>query len=237
MPALFTKGSSNAKIKKSLGSGIETLILHLAPANMSGFEVCASRSEGCTMGCLNTAGYGRYDKVQQARIRRTIMWFKQRNEFKTQIVKELTTFVNRCKKIDALPSVRMNGTSDIVWERVWPELFKLFPTIQFYDYTKHYKRCLAKSVDNLPPNYHLTFSRSEKNTTLCKYVLRSGRVNVATVFDGKDFPTSLWGYPTYPAENDDLRFLDPPGGHVGCLYAKGKAKHDKTGFVLPVISA
>lgn len=234
MPALFTKGESNAKTIKSVGRGYDTLILHLSPFDLSGFQVCASASPGCAAACLNTAGYGRYDMVQQARIRRTKMWFQDRAGFMAQAVKELNSFVKRCDKRETLPAVRMNGTSDIPWERTWPELFKLFPTITFYDYTKHYKRCLAKSIDNLPPNYHLTFSRSENNSTQCKYILRSGRVNVVAVFDGKDYPESFWGYPTYSAESDDLRFLDPPGRHVGCLYHKGRAKHDDTGFVLPL---
>jgi hypothetical protein len=29
-----------------------------------------------------------------------------------------------------------------------------------------------------------------------------------------------------------MRFLDPQGGHVVALYAKGKAKQDTSGFVI-----
>ena len=230
---LFTDGESNTKTAKSAGQGDDTKILHLAPAKESGFEVCSSRSKGCTAACLFTAGRGRMDPVKQARIRRTIMWFQERDAFKQAILTELQAFVKRCKKRGTLPAVRMNGTSDLLWEAVFPEIFHDFPSVQYYDYTKHYKRCL-KSY-KLPQNYHLTFSRSESNDDLVKKVLKSGRVNVAAVFDSKDFPTSWEGYPTYSADDDDLRFLDPPGGHVGCLYSKGMAKRDETGFVLPVL--
>jgi len=232
---LFTKGESNPKTAKGAGSGIETRILHLAPGNLSGYQVCASASKGCLAACLNTAGRGRMDATQQARIRRTKMWFLDREGFKAQIVSELEAFERRVAKLELKGAVRMNGTSDIMWENAWPQLFRLFPNLQFYDYTKHVKRC--KPTWFLPDNYHLTFSRSETNQADCLEVLEAGRHNVAVVFDNKSFPTSWEGFPTYSADETDLRFLDPPGGSVGCLYAKGYAKGDETGFVLPVLAA
>ena len=33
-------------------------------------------------------------------------------------------------------------------------------------------------------------------------------------------------------DKTDMRFLDPQGGHVVALYAKGKAKQDTSGFVI-----
>lgn len=234
MAALFTKGISNPKTAKSdKRDGLETLILHLAPWKLSGFNVCSSASEGCIEACLNTAGRGRMTAVQLARIARTKFWFADPIGFKAQIVSELQAFSRRCDKLGNRGAVRMNGTSDILWEKQWPQLFTTFPHIQFYDYTKHVKRCLGGYV--LPSNYHLTFSRSEKNQADCLRVLEAGRHNVAVVFGGKNFPSSWEGYPTYSADNDDLRFLDPPGGHVGALYAKGKGKKDATGFVLPIL--
>jgi hypothetical protein len=229
---LFTDGASNAKTSKSekSGKGYATLLLHLAPAKESGYEVCASRSAGCTMACLYTAGRGRFDATKNARIRRTKMWFEQKTEFKAQIIKELTAFVKKCLKNDVYPAVRMNGTSDILWENQFPEIFAMFPTIQFYDYTKHYKRCLASY--KLPSNYHLTFSRSEDNDEKVEAVLKAGRFNVAVVFDSKNPPSTWNDFPTYSADDDDLRFLDPKGGHVGTLYAKGDGKKDESGFVI-----
>lgn len=233
---LFTNGMSNAKTAKSDKSDNNylTKILHLAPAKLSGREVCASRSKGCTIACLNTAGRGRMTPIQEARVRRTLFWFEDRKGFKNQILTEISAFVKKCEKLGSFPAIRMNGTSDIVWETQFHELFTKFPQVTYYDYTKHLKRCLSNWA--IPENYHLTFSRSENNDKKCRQVLDNGLWNVAVVFDGKDFPTSFWGYPTYSADNDDLRFLDPSGGHIGCLYAKGKGKKDTTGFVLPVLS-
>ncbi len=49
-------------------------------------------------------------------------------------------------------------------------------------------------------------------------------------------PQDWNGYPVLNGDETDLRFLDPPGSVIG-LYAKGKGRKDKTGFVvsLPVI--
>ena len=226
---LFTAAESNAKLKKGMGKGYASLILHLAPAKESGYEVCSSRSKGCTAACLFTAGRGRMDPVKSARIKRTKMWFEDRENFKAQIIKELKAFEKKCAKNGDLPSVRMNGTSDIIWEKVWPELFSMFPNISWYDYTKHKKRCLKGYT--LPENYHLTFSRSETNDDDCLEVLRERKVNVVAVFSG-DMPEKWGRFPVYNADETDLRFLDPKGGHVGYLKAKGDAKKDDTGFVI-----
>jgi hypothetical protein len=227
---LFTRGWQNPKTAKSLSVGYDTLILHLAPARLSGYEVCSSRSPGCTIGCLNTSGHGKTNVVQQARINRTLLFFNNRTEFKNQAYSEINSFLRRCVKHSMQPAIRLNGTSDLVWETLWPEIFSDFSGVQFYDYTKYFKRCLPSY--KLPENYHLTFSRSEKNEQQCELVLENGACNVVVVFKNKNFPDSYKSYPTYSADETDLRFLDPKGGHVGCLYAKGKAKHDTTGFVL-----
>ena len=227
---LFTEGDANPKTALSILLNYLTLILHLAPAKLSGREVCASRSAGCTIACLNTAGRGKMTAVQVARVKRTRYFFEHREDFKRDIIKELNSFVRKCDKHNLNPAVRMNGTSDIVWENVWPELFQLFPQITFYDYTKHVKRC--QNGWALPQNYFLTFSRSETNDADCIEVLNHGICNVAAVFSSKEYPATWFNKPTYSADTTDLRFLDPKGGHVGCLYAKGKAKRDDTGFVI-----
>lgn len=117
---LFTDGQSNTKTAKGSGKGFETKILHMAPAMESGYEVCASRSAGCTAACLYTAGRGRMENTKKARIRRTLLWFEQREVFKQTIITELVAFVKRNDKNGTIPTVRMNGTSDIIWEKACP---------------------------------------------------------------------------------------------------------------------
>ena len=230
---LLTDGDNNPKTMKSNKAGdFITSILHLAPAKSSGIgNVCTSASPGCIASCLFTAGRGRMQNVQVARIAKTKMWFEHREKFVELLIKEIGSLVKKAAKLGKLPALRLNGTSDIIWEKQAPELFTLFPTVQFYDYTKHVFRC-GKNY-KLPVNYHLTFSRSETNDAECKRVIKAGKCNVAVVFENKNYPPIWMGRPTYSMDDTDLRFLDPPKS-VGALYAKGKAKKDNSGFVLPV---
>jgi hypothetical protein len=100
----------------------------------------------------------------------------------------------------------------------------LFPSVQFYDYTKSIHRMRQQAIGLLPDNYDLTFSRSEVNAHEVSEVLDEIGGRVAIVFDGP-LP-----YDVTEGDDDDLRFLDP-AGIIG-LKAKGKAKHDTTGFVV-----
>lgn len=229
---LLTMGYQSPKINKSdkAGLGYLSCIMYLAPSRVSGHQVCPQASPGCIAACLNTVGRGIYQKTQDARIRRTNFFFDSRNAFKRQLIEELKLFVKRCWKYDAKPACRLNGTSDLPWETLFPELFGKFPHVQFYDYTKVERRMINFLTGKLPRNYHLTFSRSEVNDEKCKRILSLGG-NVAIVFSDKNFPVAWGGFPCYNADTTDLRFLDPQG--VGALYAKGKAKRDNSGFVLP----
>jgi hypothetical protein len=228
---LFTQINSNAKITKS-NKVIDKYIgriLHLAPAKLSGFEVCPARSQGCTKACLHTAGGQQYQSVKnKARIARTQMFFKDRLAFKVLLTKEIQNHVNYAKRLKKKPAVRLNGTSDIVWENIFPEIFTMFPQVQFYDYTKIFKRM---SPDwSLPKNYYLLFSQSETQKSIeeSKQVLDWNK-NVAIVIKGfgygqhhKPLPDNYDQYKLVDGDKHDFRFLDPQGVIVG-LRAKGKA--------------
>lgn len=82
-----------------------------------------------------------------------------------------------------------------------------------------------------PSNYHLTFSRSEKNMKQCEYILQNGG-NVAMVFRG-GIPDTYMGFNVVNGDKDDLRFLDESNVIVG-LSPKGKAKKDISGFVVNI---
>jgi hypothetical protein len=237
---LLADGDSNAKLTKSnlAGKGFLTFGLSLAPANLSGYEVCASRSKGCTMACLNTSGLGNMQSVQDARIAKTIAFFEHRSEFIALLYKNLSSAKKKADKQGKRIAVRLNVVSDIMWEKVVPTLFTDFKDVQFYDYTKHRVRMLHSLQSNyqkFPSNYHLTFSRSEENEISCLEILRAGG-NVTVVFSEKDLPKRWHGYKVINGDETDLRFLDSKRSVVG-LYAKGKAKKDTSGFVvsLPVL--
>jgi hypothetical protein len=132
------------------------------------------------------------------------------------------------------PAVRLNGTSDIPWERLHPEVFERFPDIRFFDYTKVVARMwqfLSGQADERPwpENYHLTFSLSEKNRSDAQALLRQGG-NVAVVF-WPSVPKSWKGFRVIDGDRHDARFFDPEGVVVG-LSAKGIASEDRSGFVV-----
>jgi len=222
--------------------GFNTYILHLAPADLSGYETCAKRTAGCTAACLNTAGRGGMFKrgentnvIQQARIRKTKMFFENRVEFMATLVKDIELAIKQSKKMELVPVFRLNGTSDLAWEKyevvrngqLFRNIFTAFPEVQFYDYTK----ILGRKVKDIP-NYQLTFSAADGNDADVYRAIAEG-LNVATVFGIKKtlpMPEFYNGLPVFNGDESDLRFLDPKGVIVG-LYAKGKAKKDTSGFV------
>jgi len=205
-----------------------TAIMYLASGDVSGKEVCPKRSPGCSVGCLYTAGRAEvFPTVVAGRLRKTKLFHDGRDAFIDTLSMDIARHERRCDKRGVKSAVRLNGTSDIVWEIIAPSLFTRYPHTQFYDYTKIPERLTGSW--KLPSNYHLTFSRSEINERDCRAVLEAGH-NVAVVFHGP-MPSEYWGYPVYSGDSHDLRFTDP-SGHVIGLKAKGRAKKDTTGFVV-----
>jgi hypothetical protein len=230
--ALLTMGEASPKLVKSDKSGLGYLsaIQYLAPASTSGRNVCPHASPGCVKACLYTAGRGRTNGVQTARLNRTHMFFEDRETYWQTLETELAKFGKRADRLGMTPAVRLNGTSDLPWERLRPQLFERFSECQLYDYTKDPKRMFRFCYRDFPANYHLTFSRSETNDSDCRDVLRNGG-NVAVVFRNAEFPKWFLGAPVVNGDQHDLTFVHPPGS-VLALYAKGKAKPDCSGFVV-----
>ena len=225
--------TANPKIQKGTERGYLSFILHLAPADLSGREVCPKRTAGCTSACLNTAGRGGMFKrgettnvIQKARIRKTQYFFDNRDAFMADLVTDIMRAVNYARRKGLVPVFRLNGTSDLSWEK-YPvphhgrNIFDTFSTLQFYDYTK----VLGRKVADLP-NYHLTFSAADGNDADVARALAQG-MNVTVVYD--KIPQGV-----YSADDTDLRFLDPKVGIIG-LKAKGRAKKDTSGFVRRVV--
>ncbi len=234
---------SNPKTDKGTKYGYSTAILHLAPARLSGHNVCPAATPGCTAACLNTAGHGGIalttkgdNGVQQARRRRTEYLFSDRAGFLATLAAEIGRHIRRADKVGLIPCVRLNGTSDLRWETLRVKggstVLDLYPDLIFYDYTKRIDRT------NLPANYSLTFSLAETRKSWEDHIaaLDAG-IAVAVVLAGagdsahpKPFPATWNGRTLIDGDKSDLRFLDPPATYIG-LRAKGRAKDDQTGFV------
>lgn len=229
--------SADSKTVKGQKLGVLTGILYLAPAKISGFEVCAKRSAGCTESCLYTAGRGAFNSTQVARVNKTLEFFNNRDTFMAVLVKNIISLQRKAIKNGLIPAVRLNGTSDIAFEKIrvirdgieYRSVMVAFPDVQFYDYTKISGRKSAIAL----PNYHLTFSMAEDNDKEAFKAIKEG-YNVAVVLNLKKTeskPLTWAGYPVIDGDDSDVRFFDEKGGHIVALTAKGMAKKDTTGFV------
>lgn len=224
---------------KTIKNSVPTPILHLAPAtNSVEYNVCAFSTTGCRVACYWRSGRGKMPKVRKGRLARTLFFGRYPEHFVTLLAHEIGMFANR----RGVPvAVRLNGTSDIRWERVAPVLFDRFPEterdrVRFYDYTKVPNR-------TVPDHYRLTWSLSERDgSDIRKAMNRYG--TLAVVVDtpapkGRTLPLPLpgrWhGYPTVDGDASDLR--EEPSGTVVLLRAKGHAIGDPcNGFVRPTVA-
>lgn len=236
---LLTPDHANAKTAKNMGLGVLSTILHLAPSNLSGFNVCPAASAGCRAACLNTAGRGRFESIQLARIQKTLYWVKAREQFLLQVFGEVQALERRAARLGLKAVVRLNGTSDIPYEFIavngYANIFEAFPNVQFYDYTKIFGR-LQRLKERPISNYNVTFSAAENNWHHCKQALELG-FNVAVVFN--IIPETFDGFEVLNGDSHDLRFTDKTGtpGYIVGLKAKGKAKQDQSGFVKQIGAA
>jgi hypothetical protein len=223
--------NTNYKTIKSEKVGVLTGIIYMSPYNLSGKNVCPGASAGCAAACLNTAGRGAMNVVQAARLKKTQRFFQDRQQFLWDLVNEISALRRKAKAKGMKAAVRLNGTSDLPYERykirdTGKNIMQLFPDVQFYDYTKLENRIVGQQ---LPANYHLTFSRAEDNDHKLEAVLE--HTSAAVVFSG-ELPETWRGYPVIDGDEHDARFTDAGAGVIIGLTAKGKARHDASGFVV-----
>jgi hypothetical protein len=227
---VLTRLLSQANHKQEKGEGFLSVGLTLTPraTGRSGRSLCPFATRGCAAACF--ADYDRLAWPQNKRVAvaRTRLLAQDLDLFFAMLMADLTRESTRANRLGIPLVCRLNVVSDVPFERECPELFTRFTEVRFMDYTKDVRRMLAAERAH---NYHLTFSRSERNEGDCLRVLEARR-NVTVVFRRPPFPRTFWGYPVIDGDRNDLRFLDPNPCVVG-LKAKGKgARQDRTGFVL-----
>lgn len=230
---------TNSKTVKGQKQGYLTGIIYLAPYNLSGVNLCPTAElAGCHKACLYTAGRGVFNNVQTARLNKTARFNNDLQGFMIQLAKDIKALIKKANKNHLIPLVRLNGTSDIRYENIYFDynndsvtIFELFPDVQFYDYTKIVNR------KNIPSNYDLTFSYSNK-LEYREYAMKAFKqgLRVAVVFRNKQsIPKSFMGKKCIDGDNTDIRHLDPQNVVVA-LYAKGKARTDVSGFVVDTVT-
>ena len=226
--------SADSKTIKGEKLGYLTGIMYLAPADLSGYQVCPmAELAGCKIACLNTAGRGAFNSIQRARIAKTKRFFEDKTNFLNDIEFSIKKVINKAAKLGLKPLIRLNGTSDIAFENIkfkgYNNIFEAFPTVQFYDYTK------LPTRKNIPSNYDLTFSYSGVESyqpAIKKALANKALSRIAVVFDKiENIPTTFLNRDVVGGDNSDIRHLDNKNSIVA-LYAKGKAKKDTSGFVV-----
>ena len=233
---MLSSGSTKIEKSNKLSDEYFSRIIYLASDDEADGKrtVCPyAKIAGCSEPCLDTAGMGKFSNVRKARIRKTLLFLNDQQEFMRQLVQDVNKFLKECDRLGKKPALRLNGTSDIQWETIevdgYENIFAMFPQIQFYDYTK----IPTRKVEHIP-NYHLTWSYSEAND---KYATLFDKVsnNIAVVFRDA-LPKMFKGLKVIDGDEHDMRFLDESQVVVG-LIEKGEAKKDTSGFVIDLINA
>lgn len=197
--------------------------IYLSPAKSSGYEVCPMRTEECTLLCLNESGRNKMvsdqNPIPNARITKTKLFFENREFFVRWVINEITSAKKKAEKNGFRFSVRLNNTSDISPESFFiiedgtvKNILELFPTVQFYDYTKVYKRItLMKKY----PNYDVTFSYSGSNMDEVIKAMNNN-IRVAIVF--KKVPEFFMGREVIDGDQYDMRYLNSTDSIVGLKF-------------------
>ena len=245
MGKLLSNASTNPKTAKQLDAfRIEGVIHHMTPDRLADGKrtVCAWSTPGCRATCLNTSGRSQVKgtltarnlsmyMIHRSRMGKTLRFFNDRKMYAEDLMHELMLLKKRAAKKGYKAVARLNGTSDVPWEKYIAMDIRI-PEVQFYDYTKGYKRMLKFLAGELPDNYDLTFSYSEETTKRqVNTIIRKGG-NVAVVFR-KEIPKKFMGHKVITGMDHDFRYKDKKGRIVG-LIARGRAKTDTTGFVVDV---
>jgi hypothetical protein len=234
---LLTMPEDQAKLKKTGEGGVYAecgLQLNCVDCNLP----LSGSTPACRAGCLITTTRNAWAKATFARMKRSRMLKVSMTQFYAKLSKELRSFVRWCKNKGLLPVCRLNVMSSVRWEEKFPQIFWEFPEIQFLDYTKDEPRFIRytwkKEPFNLISNYHLTFSRSELNDSMCLELLEEGGTVFTPVL--KEAKPKLlaegWrGFPCWDGDLHDRRWEDP-AGHWVLGTAKGKAVLDCSGWVI-----
>jgi len=253
-PKLFSTDS--AKAAKASGYGYLNAIHYLAPYTLGGAgNLCPNASAACVALCLgHYSGQAAMvsdlengtNNVRESRKLKAQLFMRDRAEYMNRLARDIIKLDAQATRESLELCVRLNGSSDIVWERIsfeidaktakalyLPEyagriftLPQLFPAIQFVEYTK-----LPGRLGKAPRNLDLTLSYSAENAQDCVDALMAGH-NVAMVFAG-GLPESFAGFFVIDGDKHDLRHLDQKGGYIVGLSPKGaKAKKDTSGFVV-----
>ena len=233
---------SNPKIEKTKGVKnftmggkkliFEPYLVNLLPARQSGINMCICATKQCAATCLHTAGnVGALMDKTMSRLRKSWFIAMDRDKAFGQIVKQIS---DKKRKVDEFNEkspderkqmiVRLNGTSDLVWRvlvgKDGRNLFKMFPDVVFYDYSKSQEEMdnfsrgeivdgEGRNLGRFPPNYHLTLSYGGPGGNVVSYR--------KTLMDGENLAV-----PFGPGKSASLDYMEFPSDMRHLIRAPNK---------------
>jgi hypothetical protein len=200
--------SDNTKLRKMPdGSRVINAGVTLAPSKRSGIvNVCPHATAACILVCvLWFAGRTVTRTVREAATKRTRLWFYDAATFYARLARELSSLARKAARDGVRAFCRLNVASDIDHPH---EVVAAHPAITFYDYTKDAEKAAAYGRGELPANYHVSYSVSERTTFTTARELNAAGVNLVVVFDSHYFGP-LHRYGIVPAS---VRFVSRTTG-------------------------
>lgn len=214
--------------------------------NLQKVNLCKKATNGCSISCiyhqgiLKNSDFSKH-KIKQARIKRTLRFLTQREDFFAQIIKEIKALVRKCTRKNAIAAIQLNGTSDILWEKEkftyeekeYKNLMELFPEISFFDYTKY---DILKSRKKLPKNYYLTYSRAGKHKGVLVdpweslQVILDNKIDIAVIFS-KEMKNHVLENRSY----NDYKIID--GDLYNCRTYDRIQREDERGLIIAIEAA
>lgn len=213
--------AANTKTIKGEKAGYFSAILYLAPHTLGGgATLCPHSTEDCRTMCLAGAGMSGLPLQLQAKLNRTRLFNEDRPAFLATLARDIEKLKRIALAEGLKPVLRLNGTSDIMWERVFPDWEQL--GLQRMDYTKI---PLEHRKPDRDPTYHLTYSYMglQDAERAIRYLDAGCSVAAVVPETVKDELLSCVNHrwPLVDGDAHDLRFLDPPGSLV-LLKPKGR---------------
>lgn len=148
----YLGGCNSPKLTKSMDRNVLTYGVYMAPADLSGYNVCPE-SVHCRKYCLNGSGRNKLEllanknggPIQRSRTFKTRLFFENREAFMQLLVYEIGRARCKAERAGMSFAVRLNCTLDISPKEFilnGGNILEIFPDVQFYDYTKAFVRAV-----------------------------------------------------------------------------------------------
>ena len=238
---LLSNQKSNHKIGKNKNENFIIWSLNLRPykteINGKLLNLCPFATKSCAASCVGDNGHFsmRNGSAYKAQIRKTALYFTDKNTFYQLLYNEIDKCRKYADKKGATAVFRLNAYSDIDHSKQSKRytgecIYNKFNDCLFYDYTKDVK----KFISSRPVNYSLTYSWNEDTA---KHIKKQGfeceedflfetmhikKMNIAIVFE--TVPDVFNDFQVIDGDETDNRFLDVPGVIVGLKFKGSKKK-------------